>query len=226
MPRSRIVAAYEKTQEQIKSVARRQMQAQGTAGLSLRAIARELGVSAPALYRYYPSLDALITALILDAFHALADALEAAEATFPDEEPRGQLRAALLAYREWALAHPTDFELIYGNPIPGYSAPAEQTVPAASRALAILGRITDRGVRSGHIRLTPALTTIPESVNAHLSLLAPGYGTSAEVLHTCMIGWTRIHGAIQLELFGHTPPVVGDPTAFYGGLVEALIDGG
>lgn len=226
MPRTRIAAEYEKMQQDIKDAARSQMAAHGTAGLSLRAIARDLEVSAPALYRYFPNLDALITALILDGFNALADTLQAAEHTQPETQPRAQLRAALLAYRTWALAHPIDFQLIYGNPIPGYEAPAEITVPAAARQLEVLGRITQRAVETGQIVLRPELVTIPVSVRAHLEHLAQPYGTTPEVLHTCMLGWTRIHGAIQLELYGHTPPIVGDPAAFYEQLVDALIGTG
>lgn len=226
MPRTRIVAEFEKMQQAIKAAARSQMAAHGTAGLSLRAIARDLDVSAPALYRYFPNLDALITALILDGFNDLADTLETAEHTKPESQPRAQLRAALLAYRTWALAHPIDFQLIYGNPIPGYEAPAEITVPAAARQLEVLGRITQRAVETGQIALRPELVTMPASVRAHLERLAQPYGTTPEVLHTCMLGWTRIHGAIQLELFGHTPPIVGDPAAFYEQLVDALIGTG
>ena len=223
MPRTRDLADYERIQQEIKAVARSQMAQHGTAGLSLRAIARDMKVSAPALYRYYPNLDALITALILDGFNALADALEAAEAGVPADRPREQLRAALLTYRAWALAHPIDFQLIYGNPIPGYVAPREVTVPAASRALEILGRCTDRAVAAGELALRDEFSRMPESVRAHLGHLAQQYGATAEVLHMCMIGWTRIHGAVQLELYGHTPSVVGDPTAFYEGLVDAML---
>src|SRR5689334_18627833 len=106
--------------EQICEVARKQMADSGTAAVSLRAIARELKLTAPALYRYFASRDELITALILDAFNSLADTLAAtAQAAAPDN-PWNQMTAVLIAYRAWALAHPTDFQLIYGNPIPGY----------------------------------------------------------------------------------------------------------
>ncbi len=223
MPRTRDLADYERIQQEIKVVARSQMAQHGTAGLSLRAIARDMKVSAPALYRYYPNLDALITALILDGFNALADALEIAETGIPADQPKTQLRAALLAYRAWALAHPIDFQLIYGNPIPGYEAPREVTVPAASRALEILGRCTDRAVSAGVLTLRAEFTKMPASVRAHLDQMARQYGSTAEVLHTCMVGWTRIHGAVQLELYGHTPSVVGDPAAFYERLVDALL---
>jgi AcrR family transcriptional regulator len=118
------------TREEIKAFARQQMAAEGTAALSLRAIARDMEMTAPALYRYFPSREDLITALIVDAFNALADALEAADAAPTQQDYGSRLRAVLMAYRGWALEHPTDFQLIYGNPIPGYSAPRELTVPA------------------------------------------------------------------------------------------------
>ena len=104
---------------EIKATARQQMAESGTAGVSLSAIARAMELSAPALYRYFASRDDLVTALIVDAFNDLAD-----------DDPGGRSRLwrpayadrllACLAYREWAIAHPVDFQLIYGNPIPGY----------------------------------------------------------------------------------------------------------
>ena len=105
----------------IKAVARQQMAEHGTAGLSLRGIAREMGITAPAIYNYFPRLDDLITALIVDAFTALADAIEAAESAVQSEACGPKILASCLAYREWAIAHPVDFQLIYGNPIPGYT---------------------------------------------------------------------------------------------------------
>ncbi|MEZ4675940.1 MAG: helix-turn-helix domain-containing protein [Caldilineaceae bacterium] len=134
MPRQRHVELNEATSNAIKDTARKLMAEKGTAGLSLRAIARELKMTAPALYHYFPSLDDLITALIVDAFTAHAAYVRqtsdaAAQAGASTTE---QLWAALLAYRRWALKQPIDFQLIYGNPIPGYSAPAAVTVPAAS----------------------------------------------------------------------------------------------
>ena len=121
------------TQEEIKQVARRLMAEQGTAALSSRMIAREMGLTAPALYHYFASRDELITALIVDAFNALADALEEARDEAATGSAREQLVQTLLTYRRWALEHPIDFQLIYGNPIPGYEAPRELTVPAAER---------------------------------------------------------------------------------------------
>jgi AcrR family transcriptional regulator len=121
------------SQELIMSIAHKQMEEKGTAGLSLRAIARELGVTAPAIYNYFPRLEDLITALITNAFTDLAEAMEYCREQ-NDEKPRiFQIKAMIYAYRQWAVDHPVDFQLIYGNPIPGYQAPFEVTGPLARR---------------------------------------------------------------------------------------------
>jgi AcrR family transcriptional regulator len=207
----------ERTKEETKAIARQQMQTQGTAAISLRAIAREMGMTVMALYRYYENRDALITALILDAFNALADTLEQASASYPTEAYAERLLAVLLAYREWALAHPVDFQLIYGNPIPGYHAPAELTVPAASRSLATVVAILAAALRSGELAPAPRYYALPPVIADHMATLIErdGYGVPVAALYIGVAGWIRIHGMIMLELFGHTPPVVGDPAEFY-----------
>ena len=113
-PKRRATHPHDSMEAQIKAVARQQMADHGTAGLSLRGIGREMGISAPAIYNYYPRLDDLITALIVDAFNALADAIEAAEAGTPGETCGQKILAMCLAYRQWAVEHPVDFQLIYG----------------------------------------------------------------------------------------------------------------
>ena len=109
MPRLRDEAVYEKMQATIKKLARQQMASEGTAGISLRGIAREMDLSAPALYRYFPTRDDLITALIVDAFNALADTLEAESAAAADLPLQEQIMAERMAYRHWAVAHPGGF---------------------------------------------------------------------------------------------------------------------
>src|SRR4030095_17139404 len=128
------------TVEEIKAVARAQMAAEGTAGVSLRAIAREMGMTAPALYRYFGSRDDLVTALVTDAYDALADAMEAAVAAVPAGRHADRVRAAFGAFRAWGIEHPTEFALIFGSPIPGYVAP-EATRPAGRRSPDLLGRV-------------------------------------------------------------------------------------
>lgn len=207
----------EETLRHIKAIARRQMIDEGTGALSLRGIAREMGVTAPALYRYYPSLDDLITALLLDAFNGMADAMGVASASLPTEDYGGRLMAAMAAYRAWALDNPIDFQLAYGNPIPGYDAPAALTIPAASRSFQVVVDILGGAHAAGILQPPPEYVHVPPTVEAQLTLLVTrdGYPVQPVVLYIAAVGWTRIHGMVALELLDHLPPVVGDTGAFY-----------
>src|SRR6516164_11651854 len=135
-------ARAELTRE-IKQEARRQLAAHGAEGLSLRAVARELGMVSSALYRYFPSRDELLTALIIDAYDALGDAAEAADAGRPAADIRGRWAATCHAVRNWALAHPHEYALIYGSPVPGYQAPQATVAPAARVARVAGGMVAD-----------------------------------------------------------------------------------
>src|SRR5215218_202301 len=108
---------------EIKSVARRQLATEG-ADLSLRAVARELGMVSSAIYRYFPSRDELLTALIVDSYRDLAGAAERAVARAGDD-PRAIWRAACAAIHTWSRRHPHEYALLYGSPVPGYAAPAD-----------------------------------------------------------------------------------------------------
>lgn len=217
MPRQRNENIFEETKERIKAVARRHMAEQGTAAVGLRAIARDLDMTAPALYRYFPSLDDLITALIVDGFNSNADALAEAESQYPHDAYAARLFAALIAYRDWAFAHPIDFQLIYGNPIPGYEAPGEITIPAATRIFLVIGAILDAAYTAGVLKPLPAYHALPPFIDTHIAQLIVelNYPTQPVVVYVTTVGWTRIHGMVWLEMFGHTPPVVGDPAEFY-----------
>jgi len=210
---------------QIKAAARQQMAQHGTAGISLRGIARELGITAPAIYNYFPRLDDLITALIVDAFNALADAIEAAEAAVTSTTCGPKILASCLAYRAWAVAYPVDFQLIYGNPIPGYVAPAEVTVPLARRPFDGLFRLFLRAHQSGELVVPAEYEPVPASVRTHFAEWLPqaGYDFPDALLCLLMSGWARIHGMVMLELFEHLGPVVGDAAAFYRYEVEAFL---
>ena len=209
----------------IKAVARQQMAEHGTAGLSLRGIAREMGITAPAIYNYFPRLDDLITALIVDAFTALADAIEAAESAVQSEACGPKILASCLAYREWAIAHPVDFQLIYGNPIPGYVAPAEITVPLARRPFDGLFRLFLKAYQTGELVVPAAYAPVPASITAHFATWLPeaGYDFPDVLLCLLMSGWARIHGMVMLELFEHLGPVVGDTAAFFRYEIDAFL---
>ena len=115
----------EATSLEIRDTARRQLAASGAAALSLRAVAREMGLTAPALYRYFDDRDALLSALITDAYTSLTDRICAARDAQPADDPVARLVAACLAYRDWGLAEPHQFALVFGAPVPGYAAPED-----------------------------------------------------------------------------------------------------
>src|SRR5215212_10853067 len=131
---------------EITEVARRQLGEVGAAALSLRAVARELGMASSALYRYFPSRDDLLTRLIIDGYDALGDAADAADD--PSAPPAERWLGVCRAVRAWARAHPHEYALLYGSPVPGYRAP-QDTVPAASRVGVVLGRILGEAAHSG-----------------------------------------------------------------------------
>jgi AcrR family transcriptional regulator len=211
--------------EEIKETTRRLMAEHGTEGIATRLIAREMGLTAPALYHYFANRDALITALIVDAFNALADTLQEASEQTMEQAPGEQLRKVLLAYRQWALAHPADFQLIYGNPIPGYEAPRELTFPAAVRGFRIIFPLVAKLLENSAHTLSSEYSSIPPEVQAALEeiITHEGYEIPSLPLYLTIVGWSRIHGIIMLELFNHLQPVVGDVNAFYRAEVENLL---
>jgi AcrR family transcriptional regulator len=200
------------------------MERHGTAGLSLRGIARQLGVTAPAIYNYFGRLEDLITALIVDAFTALAEAMEVAEAAVTSERSYDRIVALCLAYRQWAVAQPVHFQLIYGNPIPGYSAPTEITIPLARRPFLGMFRWFVRGYETGELIIPTEYRNVPakmaESIAAWKQM--SGIEMPDALVALLMSGWSRIHGAVMLELFGHIQPLVGEGPDFFRLEIEAF----
>ncbi|MEV0430176.1 TetR/AcrR family transcriptional regulator [Micromonospora sp. NPDC050495] len=186
--------------DEIKAVARRHLATDG-ANLSLRAVARDMGMVSSAIYRYFPSRDDLLTALILDAYQALGDAVEAADAAADRADLRGRWHAACRAARTWALAHPAEYALLYGSPVPGYAAPDDTVAPASRPPLTLVGILRD-GVASG--RLHPTEEELPEPLRDDLAEVAAGTSMAlpAALLARGMAGWTQLFGLISFELFG------------------------
>jgi AcrR family transcriptional regulator len=203
--------------EAIKQTARQQMASEGTAAISLRAIARALDVTAPALYRYFTDRDDLVTDLIIDAFNAHADAMDAADAEQPRDDYAARMIAALIAYRRWALEHPTDFQLIYGTPIPGYHAPREVTVPAASRPFHLVIEILGAAYAEGILQPPAEFLDIPDDIQPYLADLSErdGYHQPLFLLYIATVGWSRIYGMVMLELLDNSQPIVGKPDSLY-----------
>jgi AcrR family transcriptional regulator len=200
--------------EEIKAAARRQLAADG-ANLSLRAIARELGMVSSALYRYFASRDDLLTALIIDAYNALGEATERAEAAVPRGDLAGRWMVAGHAIRDWAVAHPHEYALIYGSPVPGYVAP-QDTVGPATRPTLVLGAILVDGFAAGALRAEPGETVPPmltEDLDRLITVVAPG--VPAPIVVRGLIAWTELFGAINFELFGRFNNVIEDLSTWY-----------
>lgn len=208
----------------IKEEARRQLADQGAAKLSLRAVARELGMVSSALYRYYPSRDELLTALIVDAYDAIGAAAEdALAATRGDDDPVARWTAVCRAARGWALAHPHEYALIYGSPVPGYSAPQTTVAPASRVALALIAVVRDAHA-AGALRVPEGAEELPEGVRADVTALADALGTElpAPVLAAFVAVWAQLFGLISFELFGQFQNVVEAREEFFAHTAAAL----
>jgi AcrR family transcriptional regulator len=204
---------------EIKGTARRQLAEQGSAGLSLRAVARELGMVSSAMYRYFPSRDDLLAALIVDAYETVGSAAQAAESSVRRRNLLGRWLAITGATRAWALAQPQEYALIFGSPVPGYRTPAD---PAARIPLLVIQLVTD-AVGAGR---GPAADDrpIPRAVRADLkavrSSVAPAL--SERQLAATVMAWTELIGSISLELFGHLHNVIHDYQSYFDYHMEVV----
>lgn len=200
---------------EILTVARRHLAEGGAANLSLRAVARDLGMVSSAIYRYFPSRDDLLTALIVDAYGAVADVGEAADSGCRRNDLLGRWLAVCKAVRRWALANPHEYALIYGTPVPGYVAP-EATIEPVVRFSTVLLRILSDTQSAGRL-IQP---TVPISKGVVRSIGPLRVQVPAEMLPdpaiiTGVIGWTHLFGAISSELFGHRHNVIDNNDIFF-----------
>lgn len=216
---ARARARAELTSE-IKNEARRQLTTVGADRLSLRAVARELGMVSSALYRYFPSREDLLTALIIDAYDSLGNAAEAAAAS---GDSRQRWRSVCGALRRWAHEHPQEYALIYGSPVPGYQAP-QDTIGSARRVpLVLIEILREEADRLAPVDGGPPLSaTLDRQARELAAEFAPEL--SPEVLTRMIIVWTQLFGMISFELFGHLVGSV-DPTEdFFDHATELMAD--
>lgn len=200
--------------EAILDAARAQLAAEGLSGFSLRAIARRLDLAPNALYTYFPSLDDLITALLVDAFRRFADAITAADNP-ADPDCARRFHAVCTAYRTWAVANPIDYDLIFGRPIPNYQAPGDVTSPLSIQALGVGLRVLIDAERTGQLQL-PALYQAPPPTVAAAVAAHPYHPAASPPLRVLMLSvWSRLHGLVTLEIHGNAEQAVGDVAAFF-----------
>ncbi|MGH3244381.1 MAG: TetR/AcrR family transcriptional regulator [Spirillospora sp.] len=191
---------------EITETARRQLATAGAAGLSLRAVARELGMASSAIYRYVPSRDDLLTLLIIDGYNAVGEAVERADARFAKSAAHdfaGRWLAVCRAVRDWALAHPHEYALLYGSPVPGYKAP-DDTVAAAVRDTVVLARIITEAHAAGAIAPEPDGPPPPPSIAEGLDRVRAFVGMDVpdDVIARAVTSWAGLYGTVSFEIFG------------------------
>jgi len=203
------------TVQEIKDVARRQLVTEGAAAVSLRAIAREMGITAPALYRYFPSFDHLVRSLVGDLFGELCGAMEDARDLIPAEDPAARLIAVCRTFRAWSVGHRAEFGLLFGTPLPG---PARDPLSSAQVGGARFGRIffdLFAEVWQRHNFTSPEEPFDPE-LTRQLAEYRQLVGSTLPdgPLYTVLSCWTRLYGLVSLEVFNHLRFALDDAEPF------------
>ncbi len=211
------------TQEEIKTAAWNYISQHGATSLSLRAVASSLGLSAPALYRYFPSKNHLVLALIHDAFLSLRDALDASLIPIPQASWDDQLRCLGHAYRDWAIAQSESFFLIFGDPVPGYLGPPDELLPVAGQSLRVLIEVIRKAAVVGALRLP-----LEPAPNQHLQISLKAWSdaihkTDPDILYLAFIIATRVQGLMLAELGRQLPPFFPDGSGLFERELERII---
>jgi len=205
------------TLDEIRSTAWSQIGEMGAAALSLRGIAREMGVTAPALYRYYKDRDALVTALLMDAFSAFGEALEVARERCATADHLGRFRAICRAYFQWGLENPQRYALLFGTPIPGYLF-AEELGPVAQRSFLILQGVLGEAYEAGKLSAESAVRRLPTGLRSQYEALKKmGMPYVPIVTHLALSVWSTMHGMTSLYLYNYL-------TGFLQQDVEGFVD--
>jgi AcrR family transcriptional regulator len=200
-PRQR---AREQTLADITRIGRAHLERDGAAALSLRAVARDLGVVSSAVYRYVASRDDLLTLLVVECFTELGDAVDAAVAAVEPDDDVGRFRALGHAVRDWALREPAGYTLLFGSPVPGYHAPAERTTGPGTRVVVALVGIAETAYRAGRLRATTPAEPVPAGLHHDAARIRSELDVTLpdEVLTRGVLIWASLFGAVGFEVFG------------------------
>lgn len=200
-PRQR---ARARTVEDIVRLGREHLAVHGAAALSLRAVARDLGVVSSAVYRYVENREELLTLLLIDAYTELGDEVDAALAALPETDFSGRFNALGSAARRWALREPARYGLIFGTPVPGYQAPADRTTGPGIRVVSALMALLDGAYRAGRLAAPGGQAAVVPELAADLERIRSGMGLAVpdRLLARGALVWTSLFGAISFEVFG------------------------
>lgn len=214
-PRPRREERHPDLQAAIKQTAWKQAAEMGAAALNLRAIARALGITAPSIYNYFPNRDALVTALIVDAYADLGSWQLSALDTAPPGDLKERLMAVGRAYRYWALAYPERYQLIFGTPIQGYAAPLAEVMPVAARSLAALVSVLEALRRQGSLNLRRKFDVDDDRLALFETWKKVGVEADIQAFSTAILIWVRVHGLVSLEIGNSLPPFGPSAEALY-----------
>lgn len=222
-PRAR---ARVQTLADITRIGRRHLATDGAAALSVRAVARDLGVVSSAIYRYVRSRDDLLTLLVVDGYDELGDAVDAALAALPEDDLRGRFLALGRAVRAWALAEPATYALLFGSPVPGYAAPAEQTTGPGTRVIGELVRLFLAAYEAAPADVPPG-PAATEALAVDLDRLRSQLGREVpdELVVRGVLVWAALFGCVGFEVFGqYGPDTFGAPADLFERQLEILAD--
>ena len=210
--------------ETIKSTSRRLMAKRGAPALSLREVAREMGLVSSAIYRYFPTRDDLLTALIVDAYNDLGASAERAIARCADGDARRRLHAVAGSIRRWAKRNPHEYALIYGSPIPGYDAP-ELTIDAATRVTLVLATVVTDAWRGSDEHVRAAVDApLPDGMLERRGFETVMPGVPDVTRARAIIVWSQIFGFVSFELFGHYRGSVRNTNRYFDFVVDEMAD--
>jgi len=223
-PRER---ARARTIEDIVRLGREHLALHGAAALSLRAVARDLGVVSSAVYRYVENREELLTLLLIDAYNELGDEVDAAVATLPLDDFDGRFSALGSAVRRWALREPARYGLLFGSPVPGYRAPAERTTGPGTRVIYALMALLDGAYRAGRLAVPGGSAAVAAPLAADLERIRAEMGLAVpdSLLARGALVWTSLFGAISFEVFGqYGADTFAAPDELFAHHVAALAD--
>jgi AcrR family transcriptional regulator len=204
---------------EIKEAARRLLVSGGPAAVSLRAIAREMGMTPPALYRYFPSLDGLLAGLCADLYDECREHLQRAQDRCPPDDVSAQLYAVCREFRRWSIEHPAEFGLMFGSPVPelvGDHDPDAEPHAAGGRFALLFAALFLRLWQLGPFQV-PAEGEIDPALRDQLRAYMESLGTdlpagAAQLFLSC---WIRLYGMVAMEVFGHLHFALTDPEPMF-----------
>jgi AcrR family transcriptional regulator len=214
---------------EILTTARRRLASDGPGNLSLRAVARDVGMVSSAVYRYFPSRDELLTALLIGAYDELGAAVETADDAVVDRsDVRARWTASCRAVRSWAVEHPHDYALLYGSPVIDYAAPRDTVGPATRVIARLVGIILAAHRASGSARpldealLPPFAPSVGDAAAVLRDVAGIDSDPPPELVGRTLMAWSALFGTISFELWGHLVGSVTDYEAYFDSVVARL----